>query len=393
MPIDSRLRKQKIIDKLVDLLNEYIDRAMKQDCPTNGKLDVLERHYKKVSQKCVNACILINRQDILFDSLYSLLSQDSLFEGFFFESLQEYLLNDRLKDIPPQTVKSFIDYYANNPDLHADLEKCLLHFDIACLDLHSVMQICQRYGLLDGFIYLNNKAFNDFITPLNELIKMMNPLMLLHYDTARHYLKEINANKTDKSQQQVITIGNKLLVYLHCCLCGQAYPYGVLGDDELSDRVRRESFAYLTGKRAQMIDDLLVKEKQMPTLAIKKYLDDFLDEQNSLAGAYPIIRIFLNFDVLDFLNVLEMACNESSFEAVIGLDKKQQLIDILIEIAFNKSSYLRASSQLAGHLFTFLARQISNKNNNIQIESSVFSEVSLFNQKVRIYDSVSNALR
>ncbi len=377
LPIDPKLRKQKIIDKIIDILYVYIDRAMKQDCPTNGKLDVLEKHYKKISNKCVNVCITINRQGILFDSLYAHLSEDTLFEGFFFESLEEHLLDDKLKEIPPQIIKNFVDYYEKNPSLHANLEKCLFHFDIACIDLHSAMQVCRKYSFLDAFIYLNNKAFVDYLLPFEELIQMMNPLMFLHYDTARLYLKEVNSIENSQTYERIMSIGNKLLVYLHCCLCGQSYPYGSINDDQLSDFVRRTTFEFLTSKRSAVIDTLLDKEKANPDSLIKRDLEKYLDKGNSLAGAYPIIRVLLNFNVLDFLNVISMAFNEPSFEAVIGLDKKQQLVDILIEIGFNKNTniYLKSNSQLAGHLFTFLARQISNKNNNIEVENSVFSEV------------------
>ena len=176
----------------------------------------------------------------------------------------------------------------------------------------------------------------------------------------------------------VTIYGNKLLVYLHCCLCGQAYPYGSINDDQLSDRVRQSTFDYLISKRNKLIDTLLMQEKEARNnqSLVAKYLDQFLDE-TSMSGAYPILRILLNFDTLDFLNVISMTFTEPSFEAVIGLEKKQELIDILIELCFKGSSsrYFTLSSQINGYLFTFLARQIANKNNNIKVDSSMFSQV------------------
>jgi hypothetical protein len=68
-----------------------------------------------------------------------------------------------------------------------------------------------------------------------------------------------------------------------------------------------------------------------------------------------------------------MSFNEPTFEAVIGLERKQNLIDILIEIGLNSSGF---NYQLAGHLFTFLARQISNEGNNIKVDDMIFSQVS-----------------
>lgn len=198
---------------------------------------------------------------------------------------------------------------------------------------------------------------------------------------------------------EITKCGNKLLVYLCCCLCGQAYPYGNLNDDQLSDRIRRSTFDYVTNKRSEMIDAILSErmdeEKKRRNESImpvsSQHLAELADTHSSL-GSYPIIKIFLHFDALDFLNVIAMAFNEPSFEAVIGLEKKQQLIDILIEIGLSRTiqsmpptsnndsgggggSYSVYNNRLVGHLFTFLARQIANKNNNIQVGSSIFTQV------------------
>lgn len=188
-----------------------------------------------------------------------------------------------------------------------------------------------------------------------------------------------------------ITIcGNKLLVYLCCCLCGQAYPYGSLDNDQLSDQIRRSTFDYLTQKRSQMIDSLLQdrietekKHQNNNGTELKRILIEELIDPSIKLGDYPFIKIFLNFDALDFLNVISMAFNEPSFEAVIGLEKKQQIIEILIEIGLSRTTrsinegktFSVYNDRLIGHLFTFLARQIANKNNNIQVENSIFVQV------------------
>lgn len=62
---------------------------------------------------------------------------------------------------------------------------------------------------------------------------------------------------------------------------------------------------------------------------------------------------------------------------MIGLEKKQNLIDILIELSLNNSDSSSFSNQLVGNLFTFLARQIANKTNNIQVDDLIFSQVNI----------------
>ena len=239
----------------------------------------------------------------------------------------------------------------------------------------------------------------------------MQPHFFLIHETAKAYLNneyasilmqqqpttsslamtaEIIDTKSYLNTQELTKCGNKVLVYMHCCLCGQSYPYGSIKDDQLSDRIRRETFDYLISKRNRAIDERILNERKKINSPLTNYLDNLLNfNDESSFGNYPIIRMFLNFDILDFLNVISMTFNESSFEAVIGLDKKQQLIDILIEIGlgFNsksinsdskksqnklKAGILKNNSQL----FIFLARQIANKKNNIQVDNLIFSQVN-----------------
>ena len=158
LPMDAKLRKEKIVDKIIDILYLYINRAMKQDCPANGRVELLEKHFKQSSSKCVNVCICIHREDFLFDNIYNLVSYDTLFEGFFFESLEDHILNNKLKHIPPTIIQRFIDYYMANSNLHANLEKCLLMFDVSKIDLHNVIQLTRDNYLWDAYIHFFNKV-------------------------------------------------------------------------------------------------------------------------------------------------------------------------------------------------------------------------------------------
>ncbi len=157
LPVDTTLRKTKIVDKIIDVLYLYVNRAMKQDCPRDGRLAKLATHYQKCSRNFVNVCIEIERQDVLFDSLYSLISCDKLFEAYFLESLEEHILSRRLYDIPPSILQNFIEHYSANPDLQTNLERCILNFEVYNLDLHNLLQICKRNRLFDAYIHLYNK--------------------------------------------------------------------------------------------------------------------------------------------------------------------------------------------------------------------------------------------
>ena len=150
LPIDSHSRKEKMVDKIIEVLYLYVNRAIstktKQpqypySCGSNSILDIADekRHYKKSSQKIVDICIEIGRQDILFNNLYSLICCDELFEGYFFESLEDHILKNNLNLIQPVILQNFIEYYAKNPQLNANLERCILTFEIENLDLHNLI--------------------------------------------------------------------------------------------------------------------------------------------------------------------------------------------------------------------------------------------------------------
>lgn len=56
-----------------------------------------------------------------------------------------------------------------------------------------------------------------------------------------------------------ISQGNKLLLYLNCCLAGRAYPYGDLPDEHLAQTVPLETYkVYLINRRNLTRDNTLV---------------------------------------------------------------------------------------------------------------------------------------
>ncbi|VDL87550.1 unnamed protein product [Nippostrongylus brasiliensis] len=78
------------------------------------------------------------------------------------------------------------------------------------------MSTCKQNGLYDGIIYVMNKALNDYLSPLEEMLT----------DVSSFASHEVMSDSE-------VERGNRLLLYLHCCLAGHAYPYGTLPPDQL----------------------------------------------------------------------------------------------------------------------------------------------------------------
>ena len=77
------------------------------------------------------------RSDILFERIYERFSYDPVARGTFLECLEPYILADRLTAITPSVMKDFVDHYADNAMLQ-QVEACIVHLDIASLDIHQV---------------------------------------------------------------------------------------------------------------------------------------------------------------------------------------------------------------------------------------------------------------
>ena len=90
------------------------------------------------------------------------------------------------------------------------------------LAISQVMSLCWLYGLYDAIIYIYNNGMLDYITPAEELLAQL--------------CSAVTAEKP-LSQNQ-IDLGNKILVYVSCCLAGRAYPHG----DIPSDRIAQARF-------------------------------------------------------------------------------------------------------------------------------------------------------
>jgi hypothetical protein len=75
--------------------------------------------------------------DILFGRIYEQFSNDPLAQGTFLECLEPYMLQDKLSSVTPNVMHDFVDHYTAHAML-TNLEQCIVHMDIASLDIHQV---------------------------------------------------------------------------------------------------------------------------------------------------------------------------------------------------------------------------------------------------------------
>ncbi|XP_054917168.2 vacuolar protein sorting-associated protein 8 homolog isoform X2 [Dermacentor andersoni] len=261
----------------------------------------------------------------LLDKLYTLLSIE--LKGKFLDSLPVHVLEGELHSPSPALAKDLVDQLASMGQFEL-LERCLVCLDVACLDLHQVMTLCWKHHLYDGIIYVHNRALSDFTTPIQELMAVL--------------WQALNSGQQLTDSQ--VLLGNKLLVYISCCLAGRGYPHGELCADQVA-AVKKDVLQCITSLRGASTDD---------------------------RETFPYLRTLLRFSTREFLNVLALAFEEPEFATEVGLAQKQRLVDILLQIMVQSQGFLPTQ---VGALFTFLARQLALPDNNLVVDRFLFEQV------------------
>uniref|UniRef100_A0A3B3Z6H6 RING-type domain-containing protein n=1 Tax=Periophthalmus magnuspinnatus TaxID=409849 RepID=A0A3B3Z6H6_9GOBI len=142
-------------------------------------------------------------------------------------------------------------------------------------------------------------------------------------------------------------MGNKVLVYISCCLAGRAYPLGDIPED-LVTQVKNQVFDFL----------------------IRLHSADSTEEED----LFPFIRTLLHFDTREFLNVLAMTFEDFKNDKQ-ALEYQQRIVDILLQVMVDNPDF--TPSQV-GCLFTFLARQLAKPDNTLFVNRNLFDQVLEF---------------
>ncbi|XP_025733149.1 vacuolar protein sorting-associated protein 8 homolog isoform X4 [Callorhinus ursinus] len=326
---DASKRKAVVADRMVEILFHYADRALKK-CPDQGKIQVMEQHFQDMVPVIVDYCLLLERKDLLFSQMYDKLSENSVAKGVFLECLEPYILSDKLVGMTPQVMKDLIVHFQDKK-LMENVEALIVHMDITSLDIQQVVLMCWENHLYDAMIYVYNRGMNEFISPMEKLFRVIAP--------------PLNAGRTLTDEQ--VVMGNKLLVYISCCLAGRAYPLGDIPED-LVPLVKNQVFEFLI--RLHSAEASLEEE------------------------IYPYVRTLLHFDTREFLNVLALTFEDFKNDKQ-AVEYQQRIVDILLKVMVENSDF--TPSQV-GCLFTFLARQLAKPDNTLFVNRTLFDQVLEF---------------
>ncbi|PAV62696.1 hypothetical protein WR25_20424 [Diploscapter pachys] len=264
---------------LLDFVRQILGQCM--DSTDNNNSTQKVTHYKKYIGALMHICLIGKLYHIFYNEVWPKLESEPLARTVFFELLDEYILDDLVTSPPPQLISEYITYLVSEGQL-SQLQAAVVHLPIECLDLHQIMSTCRQNGLYDGIIYVMNKALLDYISPLEELLEVVGSFA-----------------SNDVLSDSQVEQGNRLLLYLHCCLAGRAYPFGALSK-ELIASVPLETYRCMTSLHG----------KNGSSTSIK----------------YPYLRVLLHFDAQQFFHVIFTCSDAELLQADFRL---QQLLEIL----------------------------------------------------------------
>ena len=331
---NKETRRELVAEEIANILLSYIDVAMTVNCPKTNDSNVIAPYFQSLVAPSINYCLLINDLDMLFTDVYERFSDDAVAKKEFLEGLEDYILDSKIKFLTPVIMQDLIEHYQTTDQIDK-IQSCFVHLKLSTVDLDNLVRLCWTHKLYDLVIYVYNKGLRDYLTPLEKLIKIL-----------RDALQDTNGNLEYVDNQ----LGCTILVYLSCCLAGNQYPIGKI-DTDLAKEVKDDIF-----------NSIIVKRSEDP---------DFNE-------TYPHIRTLLVFDTREFLNVLSIAFEEQEFEpesemvAVGAPSKRQKIVDVLLQVMVNDSSF---SPSLVGALFTFIARQMAKHEGSIHVNKLLFEQV------------------
>lgn len=100
---------------------------------------------------CVNIGFLYAYSDLLFNQLYVHLLENMVAKGVFLESLEPYIVANRLSHFPTPIMRDLIGHYHDNGMMDS-LERCIVHLDVTSLDIE---QVCGNSGVFVAMIIYN----------------------------------------------------------------------------------------------------------------------------------------------------------------------------------------------------------------------------------------------
>ncbi|CAI7802397.1 unnamed protein product [Closterium sp. NIES-53] len=189
--------------------------------------------YVRVGGVAIEFCIRVCQLPLLFGAVFDKFTQRGQ-RGIFLELLEPYILTDHLSTLPPEVMQALVEHYSERGWL-SRVQQCVLHMDIASLDINQVVRLCRQHSLHSALIYLFTRALADFVSPAQQLLST---LLASSSSSKAHghgfggersrekqrHKKQEGENKEEREEGR--ECGYRLLLFLKLTFSGLNFPPG-----------------------------------------------------------------------------------------------------------------------------------------------------------------------
>ncbi|KAG9063699.1 Vacuolar protein sorting-associated protein 8 [Linnemannia hyalina] len=403
LPEDESTRKQVVGEKIYELLTASLnytfnpERMMDVDADAAaGGVGAGTVLFHDLAIQAIETCLSIDDQGFLFEDVYERYAEAStLVRGIFLQSLEGYILQDRLTEMPPQVMQAFVKCYGDR-GMYKALELCICHTPCHVLEMDQIVDLCQKHQLYNGLIYVWNKSIGDYVSPVVELLRVIKSILKEsqsadsleesgdEQDQPSSYKEESSLSRaiSDDKPAQPERLSNqeivqKLYGYLADSLLGKSYIDGTKLKEAEAVAAKVSLYSFIFSGRCVM----------WPPVGGQLILTRDADNADDAEPTYPYLKLFLKHDSEEFLKVIDLAFEDSylastnrDFSQVTrnGQDgpgrvmSRQLIINTLLEVLTPSTSFSNMSiSDMNGdntrpleeytpkdmaHLYSFIAR-------------------------------------
>jgi hypothetical protein len=277
LPDDDKSRHALVQEKLLEMISASLKYTFSR---TDDEGERRDKRLKDLATVCFTGLLSMEEVDFLFEDVYDAFEEGSA-EKVFFETLEPYILDAEITDVPPNVLKDMITFYAAS-GLASRLEEILCRLSTDTMDINQVTMLCQQYNLYDALIYVWTRAIGDFITPLINILSLIKIVDFNAYETENVFLAS----------------AMKVFPYLAYTFTGRVYPGGGLMDDDQAYSAKKDMYRFLFsgGNLAWPPgsgDVFLTRTDKGPE------------------PTFPYLRLLLEFDTSSFMSMLNEAFEDS----------------------------------------------------------------------------------
>ncbi|CAG8499382.1 17627_t:CDS:10, partial [Acaulospora colombiana] len=393
LPDEEETRHAIVGERLMGLLTSSINYAFSSERTFQGMLDEHNGSgavlFHDLAGACIEACLSMHREDFLFAEVYEKYAEASA-KGILLEVLEPYILNDKIKDLPPEVMKDLVNHYRDRHMLKR-VEQCIWHINPQCLDIDQVVQLCKSEGLYDALIYVWNRSMVDYVSPAVELLAIIRRILISEKRRKKKHRFSIPNGSNSSSFDPYVLEGEELekkkadarkfYTYLSNILTGHTYPNEAPLSEVEANEARTTLYSFVFSGRC------VVWPRNGGELILTAE-----DEQNGSEPTYPYLRLFLKFDTKAFLQALETAFEDSYLNGVEIISNgedyygeeethgkiinRQLLVNILLEVMTSGSPESSEFTQSdISYLYCFVAQSLPKYTQFLLLPSSVIHRI------------------